>query len=50
MDAIEFYMGELEEALGPFGNPPYSGTVQRLVDAARGVLTAWDAENTPEEG
>lgn len=58
MDVIEFYMGALEEALGeydrevrehPAGSFGSEATflADKVVEAARAVLTAWDEENQP---
>lgn len=43
MDALEFYIAELDHALNQ------DGRASAIEDAARNVLTAWDAENTPDD-
>lgn len=54
MDALEFYIGELEEALDPVESQlRLSGQVEiprlrRLVEAVHHVIDAFDAEADPE--
>lgn len=52
MDALEFYIGELEAAVATFLKKTIPGSpdsaVEQLYVAAQNVITAWDAENTPE--
>jgi hypothetical protein len=56
MDALEFYVAELEavQATRPpdhlwSGMPDWKAYADRLDEAVRSVVTAWDAENTPPE-
>lgn len=55
MDALEFYIGELEEALDPVESQlRLSGQVEiprlrALVEAARKVIDAFDDESDEEE-
>lgn len=46
MDALEFYIGELEAALNAESTPERP---LKIEEAARAVIVAWDAENTPDE-
>ena len=50
MDALTYYVGELEDAVAAAYAEGVSAVKGRdlLRDAARSVLTAWEAENTPE--
>jgi len=43
MTALEFYIGDLEDELARL-TPEQKQPVQKLVDAARNVITAFDAE------
>lgn len=49
MDALEFYIGELEAALNRTGYYSGSEKADALSEAARNVITAWDAENAPDD-
>lgn len=51
MDALEHYIAELESALAPVpGHEDWrlAERSRRIEEAARNVIAAWDAENTPE--